>query len=52
MRSSFSFTEAYGFVHGGATARQMLPSVTPLFERAVASLSRPMMTMKEQKGRS
>ena len=50
MRGSSSFAGAYGFVHGGATARQMLPSVTPLFERAVASLSRPMMSMKEQKG--
>jgi hypothetical protein len=39
MRSSSSFTEAYGFVHGWATARQMLPSVAPLFERALASLS-------------
>jgi len=33
------YLEAHGFVHGWATARQMLPSVTPLFERALASLS-------------
>jgi len=39
MRGSSSFAGAYGFVHGGVTAWQMLPSVAPLFERALASLS-------------